>query len=237
MQARDASFFLVSGREDIQSLLYFAYISIVTSERSYTFGPTALTMSQPNDGSLPSGLPNSRIHITGHNDAGLAELHSSKDGEWAWFPTRNVGFNVVYTTSKFPVDLNNNADITSHAQTMASGTLGLVQPGGTVCRIVDFGPQGSPLMHRTQSLDYGIVLEGEVEMELDDGSVTLLKRGDIAVQRGTNHAWRNPSPTEWTRMLFVLQDCEPVVIGTNKLKENLGDANGEIPSSGHLGDN
>lgn len=187
-------------------------------------------MSSPDNKHL-SNIPNSNIYVTGHNDSGLAKVQSSKEGTWSWFPERNVGFNVVYTTSKFPVDLNDDVDITSHTQVMESGALGLVQPGGTVCRIVDFGPQGSPLMHRTQSLDYGVVLEGEIEMELDDGSVTLMKKGDIAVQRGTKHAWRNPSPTAWTRMLFVLQDCEPIYLNGARFKEDLGQDIEGIPSS------
>lgn len=62
-------------------------------------------------------------------------------------------------------------------------------------------------MHRTQSLDYGLVVEGEVEMELDDGVKVTLRRGDVAVQRGTIHGWRNVSPNGgWARMFFVLQD-------------------------------
>ncbi|KAJ5611967.1 hypothetical protein N7528_009072 [Penicillium herquei] len=193
-------------------------------------------MSDSSDKSLPSGLPHCTVYITGHNDAGQAKLHSAKEAEWAWFPKRDVGFNVIYSTSKFPVDLKNDADIISHEKTVAAGTLGLVQPGGTVCRIVDFGPQAVPLMHRTQSLDYGIVLEGEIEMELDDGSVTLLRKGDMAVQRGTKHAWRNPSLTAWTRMLFVLQDCEPVVANGDRLKEDLGHAVEDIPKSGNDSD-
>ena len=94
-------------------------------------------------------------------------------------------------------------------------------------------------MHRTQSLDYGIVIEGSVEMLLDDGSSTLLQRGDIAVQRATMHAWRNPSETEWTRMVFVLQDCKAFEIGGKKMGEDLGgelpkvDAGGEFQASGN----
>ena len=139
-----------------------------------------------------SELLNNNIYVTGDS---LSKVQSSKEGTWSWLPERNVGFNVIYTTSKVPID-KYDADITSHAQVMASGALALAQPGGTVCRIVDFGRQGSRLIHRNQSLDYGVVLEGEIEMELDDGSVTLMKRGDVAVQRGTKHAWRSPSPTE-----------------------------------------
>jgi quercetin dioxygenase-like cupin family protein len=189
-------------------------------------------MSILND-SLPPGLRNNIIYVTGHNNSGLAEVRSARPGQWHYFEKRDVGFNVVYTTSKFPPDLNNDVDIAAHAKTMATGDLGLVQPGGTVCRIVDFGPGGKPLMHRTQSLDYGIVLEGEIELELDDGSVSILKSGDVAVQRATNHAWRNPSSTAWTRMLFVLQDCEPLYVGGNRLKENLGHGANELPKSGN----
>jgi len=46
-------------------------------------------------------------------------------------------------------------------------------------------------MHRTVSLDYGIVLEGDVELVLDSGEKRAMKQGDVAIQRGTNHAWRN----------------------------------------------
>lgn len=59
-----------------------------------------------------------------------------------------------------------------------------------------------PLMHRTESVDYGLVIEGEMTLVLDDGEV-LLKPGSVVVQRGTNHAWANRSG-KMCRMLFVL---------------------------------
>lgn len=59
-----------------------------------------------------------------------------------------------------------------------------------------------PLMHRTESVDYGVVIEGEVVLVLDDGEV-LLTPGSVVVQRGTNHAWANRSGRT-CRMLFVL---------------------------------
>jgi mannose-6-phosphate isomerase-like protein (cupin superfamily) len=61
-----------------------------------------------------------------------------------------------------------------------------------------------PLMHRTESVDYGIVIEGEMTLVLDDSEV-LLKPGSVVVQRGTNHAWANRSGRP-CRMLFVLID-------------------------------
>lgn len=88
-------------------------------------------------------------------------------------------------------------------------------------------------MHRTQSLDFGIVVEGEIEMVLDGGSVTHLQRGDVAVQRATMHAWKNPSRTEWTRMIFVLQDCKPLEVGGKRYGEDLGRGTEGIPPSGN----
>lgn len=61
-----------------------------------------------------------------------------------------------------------------------------------------------PLMHRTESVDYGIVIDGEMTLVLDDSEV-LLKPGSVVVQRGTNHAWANRSGRV-CRMLFVLVD-------------------------------
>jgi len=61
-----------------------------------------------------------------------------------------------------------------------------------------------PLMHRTESVDYGVVIEGEMTLVLDDAEV-LLRPGSVVVQRGTNHAWANRSGRP-CRMLFVLVD-------------------------------
>jgi quercetin dioxygenase-like cupin family protein len=76
---------------------------------------------------------------------------------------------------------------------------------GTIIRIVDLGPRSRSPMHRTESIDYGIVLAGEVTLVLDDGSETELRAGDVVVQRGTDHAWINPTD-EPARMAFVLVD-------------------------------
>jgi len=141
---------------------------------------------------------------------------------------------VAYTTSSFPPNLNSDADITAHTSLMSSGTLGLVNPGGTVLRCVDFAPGYACGMHRTQSLDFGIVIEGEVEMVLDSGERYVLKRGDVAVQRATQHQWVNRSQTEWARMMFVLQDCEEVVVGGKVYGEDLG-TNSGLPPSGNSG--
>ena len=148
-------------------------------------------------------------------------------------PEHKVGLNNVYTTSSMPANLNDEIDIGLHQDTISSGQLGLVKPNGTVCRFVDLAPGSTGLMHRTQSLDYGLVVEGNILMELDDGSVTAMTRGDVAVQRGTMHSWKNASETEWARMFFILQDCQPIVVCGQTLKEDIGIAADIIPGSGN----
>jgi len=61
-----------------------------------------------------------------------------------------------------------------------------------------------PLMHRTETVDYGIVISGEITLVLDKGEANL-KAGDVVIQRGTNHAWANRSGKP-CRMLFMLVD-------------------------------
>lgn len=63
-----------------------------------------------------------------------------------------------------------------------------------------------PLMHRTESIDYGLVIEGEMTLVLDDNEVEL-RPGSVVIQRGTNHAWANRSGRP-CRMLFVLIDAQ-----------------------------
>lgn len=189
-------------------------------------------MTMANSGQISPLRPVTR-HITGHNAEGKAVIYWSSPGEWESFEANDMAFDVVYTTSQFPADLNDDADVVAHEKVMKSGQLGLVRPRGTVCRIVDFAPNNRCVVHRTQSLDYGIVLEGQVQMVLEEGEPVLMQRGDVAVQRATMHGWRNPSETEWARMIFVLQDCLPLTIGEKEIKEELGIAKGVLQPSGN----
>jgi mannose-6-phosphate isomerase-like protein (cupin superfamily) len=67
-------------------------------------------------------------------------------------------------------------------------------------------PPKHPFMHRTRSIDYAIIMQGEIDMMLDDSEVHL-KAGDVIVQQGTNHAWINRS-NETCRIAFVLVDAK-----------------------------
>ena len=86
-------------------------------------------------------------------------------------------------------------------------------------------------MHRTISVDYGIVTAGEIESVMDSGESRRLRVGDIMVQRETNHAWRNPSEDQWARMVFILQEAKPIRIGNELLTEDYGEIPNVAPST------
>jgi len=83
--------------------------------------------------------------------------------------------------------------------------------GGTVFRVVRYAPGVAPRNHRTDSIDYGVVLAGEIDLELD-GTTVNLRAGDVLVQRGTIHNWVNRG-TEPCVIAFVLIDAKPVKAG------------------------
>ena len=196
------------------------------------YRPSSLIMPSHQEKSV-SNLRDVTTYLTGHDKSGKAIVESNRPGSWTIYDDQKMGFNVIYTTSEFPANLNNNADIKTHDAVTSSGKLGLVNPKGTVCRMVDFAPGFDCMMHRTQSLDYGIVVAGSIELVLDSGETQLMKPGDVAVQRATMHAWRNPSKDQWARMVFVLQDCQKLVLDGQVLKEDLGRGTEGLPSSGN----
>lgn len=64
-------------------------------------------------------------------------------------------------------------------------------------------------MHRTVTFDIIIVVMGEVELTLSNDETRTIKPGDMVIQRSTLHKWRNPSETEWTRMVGIISECQP----------------------------
>jgi quercetin dioxygenase-like cupin family protein len=175
-------------------------------------------------------LPKLKRFITTHDAKTKKAIFSdaiSEDNKFV--PIPNAAFGLGYVTKSFPVDLNKDADIQVYKPYLESPP-GLVATGGSVLRFVDVAPGHLSPMHRTVSLDYGVVIEGTFELVLDSGETRLMKRGDVAIQRGTMHAWRNTSDTEWGRMMYVLQECKPVEVDGEILKEDYGNMQG-VPSS------
>ena len=165
--------------------------------------------------------------VTGHDKNGTAVVTMDAKIETK---TRSAGVSsaVLWITDETPADISGDKDC-------AQREIGVPPPvNGSILRIVDFpavsgeikvdnksftaemgiGEQkrgggkhiNHPFMHRTKSIDYAIVLEGEIDMLLDDTEVHM-KAGDIMVQQGTNHAWVNKSGKP-CRICFVLIDSE-----------------------------
>jgi len=150
--------------------------------------------------------------VTGHDSAGRAILSSDESFPVELVPSGDAAFSLIWTTATVPADNNDQTDGRAR-------DAGLTLDHGSVIRIVDMLPGRASPMHRTNSVDYGIVLSGQVELEVDDGVKTLLGPGDIVVQRGTMHLWRNPSPTEVCRIAFVLIEATPYLQDGEPLRE------------------
>ncbi|KAI0973194.1 hypothetical protein F4678DRAFT_428191 [Xylaria arbuscula] len=94
---------------------------------------------------------------------------------------------------------------------------------GSLIRVVDFPPNSQGHNHRTSSLDYGIVLDGELELHLEDGSCTIVRPGDVVVQQATMHQWNN-NTNKPIRVLFILlpsekPDVDGVEVGESGIPE------------------
>jgi quercetin dioxygenase-like cupin family protein len=158
--------------------------------------------------------------ITGHDDQGNAIV---KRDEILKSAPRLPGYEAmtVWCTREFPA--NNNEDAFNDGQPGPKGQRVLM-------RISEMQPDqhSSALMHRTETLDYAVILSGEAELELDNGEkITGLKTGDVVIQRGTNHGWANRSSGP-VRYLFILLDAEPVRVGDKVLGDFLDNLGGNV---------
>ena len=130
--------------------------------------------------------------VTGHDADGRSVI--LEDGSAPHVRTLpGATFDEIWATGGAPERIGPVPDA---EPTSGSPAIGPADAGGSVIRVIEFlparsGGQRSP-MHRTRTIDYGIVLDGEVVLILDEGEVSL-RPGDIVVQRGTNHAWSNRS--------------------------------------------
>ena len=144
-----------------------------------------------------SSIP--RRVVTGHDERGVSVF--AADGPVPVVRTAPDGalFCEVWATSAMPAPVAAaEPDPTLTALSVPPA------PNGTKIRVNVFPPGAVSPMHRTQSVDYGIVLDGEVVLVLDE-SETTLGPGDVVVQRGTNHRWENRTGAT-ARMAFILVD-------------------------------
>jgi quercetin dioxygenase-like cupin family protein len=112
---------------------------------------------------------------------------------------------VIWTSQGFPADNDGNVD-------EAARQTGTTLANGTVFRVLELAPGNEHRVHRTDSIDYAVVMSGEIDMELETGDFVHLRTGDTLVQRGTIHNWVN-NGNEPCRIAFILIDAKPVEAG------------------------
>jgi mannose-6-phosphate isomerase-like protein (cupin superfamily) len=139
--------------------------------------------------------------VTGHDESGRAVVTIDETCGNVISRRPNHASCVVWSTGEFPSDNDGDADGGTRA-------LATTDPNGTVFRLVEYGPGVAARNHRTESVDYAVVMSGEIDMEMD-GTTVHLKAGDVLVQRGTIHNWRNPGQVSCV-IAFVLVAAKPV---------------------------
>jgi len=152
--------------------------------------------------------PPIRRVVTGHDNSNVAKV--IMDGE----ATNHKGgasgaqSTLIWVTEGAPAEM----PVGEQVEDLGARILGTPPPpNGTRFAVITFPPGNPGRMHRTETVDYVIVMQGELDMDMDDSTVKL-KAGDVMVQRGTNHAWVNRG-TEVARAAFVLIDAKPLGIG------------------------
>jgi mannose-6-phosphate isomerase-like protein (cupin superfamily) len=153
------------------------------------------TAPQSNAFSSVPGFVTTLAWTTKQGDGRRQLLNDLTLGAPSWLPPKGGSHLMVIT---FPPD----AVMTSpEFDPVAAGSEYLEKLPG----LADQFEADNPGMHQTDTIDYGIVLQGQIVLELDDGATALLNPGDVVVQNGTRHAWRNPTDTP-TTLAFVLLD-------------------------------
>ncbi|MDB5546248.1 MAG: cupin domain protein [Hyphomicrobiales bacterium] len=140
--------------------------------------------------------------VTGHDAAGRAVV--AIDEIAANLVSRRPGHTsyVIWSNDTTPADNDEDGD---------AGLRDIADCGqeGAIFRVIEFAPGVAPRMHRTLTVDYAVVISGEILMRLDDSEVTL-RAGDCLVQRGTIHDWVNTTDQPCV-MAFVLIAAKPLI--------------------------
>ncbi len=139
---------------------------------------------------------NVRRVVTGHDENGKAVVRIDDRGAHAKSNRPNMTAQVIWTTDDLPVNFAEDSE------DKGAREIGTTVQNGSVFRVIEFAPGVTPRNHRTDSIDYAVVVSGEIDMEMDD-TLVHLRAGDVLVQRGTIHNWMNQG-TEPCVIAFVL---------------------------------
>ena len=153
--------------------------------------------------------------VTSHDAAGKPVFYKTDELPILSSPAApGMSGAMIWTTGAVPAD--NTGDLEGEHRSQGAGL-----KGGSVLWVTEFEPGFQSPLHRTFSIDYGVVISGALELELDGGECVRLAPGDLIVQRGTNHLWRNPSKQEPCRIVMSMIEAHPVEIDGRQLPDTL----------------
>src|SRR5258706_139402 len=133
------------------------------------------------------GAPRIGGIVTGHDEGTVARVVQDGRATTAKHRAAGIVSTLIWCTDRMPADIS----IGEKPEDMGARIVGTPPPpNGTRFAVIDFPPGNAAIMHRTETIDYVIMLEGELDMDMDNSTVKF-KAGDVMVQRGTNHAWVN----------------------------------------------
>jgi quercetin dioxygenase-like cupin family protein len=151
--------------------------------------------------------------VTGHDGKNIAKVIREGAAANTKTPREGVASTLMWCTDAMPAGIAAG----ENAEDMGARIIGTAPPeNGSRFIVMEFAPGIASEMHRTETIDYIVMLEGEIDMDMDDSTVKL-RAGDVMVQRGTNHAWVNRS-TAPARLAIVLLDAKPLGIGHPRLR-------------------
>ena len=153
------------------------------------------------DGAMPP-LPPIRRIVTTHDANGRATIMMDGPAPQRALRGRGNMSTLIWGSDETPADIWSNEDFGLRDNEIEP------PPRGSWFRIIDYPPGMPGRMHRTDTVDYVICMQGEIDMELDDGVRVPMAAGDVMIQNGTNHSWINNSDRP-CRIAFVLLEAKP----------------------------
>ncbi|KAJ7630229.1 hypothetical protein FB45DRAFT_914912 [Roridomyces roridus] len=171
-----------------------------------------------------SPFPPTRRIVTGHTPQGKSlVLDDSLTAPRFLSPESKVSLADLHYTAEAPAVIDTELTTGKWIDEAKTQTEKIFSGKGSNFRSIDFAPGTVSPLHRTVTLDYGIVFRGTITLELEEGERITLREGDTVVQRGTMHTWRNETD-EWTKLYFVMLDAKPIEVQGKTLGEEFHEA-------------
>ena len=152
--------------------------------------------------------PNGQSVVTSDDVAAVAPIR----------PGSGIAGRELWVTDAMPVD---NSDAAADEQAAGSldrySNLFVGNGQGSAFRVTEFAPGHPVVAHRTETVDYDIVVAGEIDLDLEDGDPVHLRTGDVVIVRGVTHAWANRGTTT-AAVAFIMIDAKPVLVNGEELR-------------------